>query len=232
MEQMSKKVIALLTLALVFSFAAGYFLSLFYSGYTYHRQPGCLSFTFDDNRMGQYNYAKPILDEAGFRATFYVTRDNFNADSSFFGSDEVKEFYNAGHEIGDHSKTHRDLTNLSETEIKWEIDADYLKSLGINPRTHAYPYGSFNTTVMRLVSQYYDYARTAGSGATMHLASLPLNAYGLNARVIQKDTSVTTVKSWIDEAITKEKWLIITFHNIVESPPRSQTTLSWTSKRS
>lgn len=212
---MNKKIFVVLIVALVFSFAAGYYFSLFYSWHSYH---GYLTFTFDDNRMGQYKHAKGILDEAGFKATFYVTRDNFDADPSFFGAAEVKELYDAGHEIGDHSKTHRDLTSLSETEIIWEIDAEHLRALGIHPRTHAYPYGSYNSTVIRLVSRYYDYARTADVGTRMNLESPPINTYGLNARVVERETSVATVKSWINEAITAEKWLILVFHNIVEAP--------------
>jgi len=213
---MNKKMIVVIVVLL--SFVAGYSFCLFYTLRGYQIQWGYLTFTFDDNRMGQYKYAKAILDEVGFKATFYVIRDNLDADPSFFGVAEVKALYDAGHEIGDHSKTHRDLTSLSEKEIIWEIDAEHLRALGIHPRSHAYPYGSYNSTVIRLVSQHYDYARTADVGTRMSLESTPINAYGLNARVVERGTPVATVKSWIDEAITADKWLILVFHNIVESP--------------
>ncbi|MEM2936440.1 MAG: polysaccharide deacetylase family protein, partial [Candidatus Bathyarchaeia archaeon] len=142
----------------------------------------------------------------------------FDADPSFFGLDEAKALHEAGHEIGDHTKTHRDLTKLSEVEIRWEIDADHLKALGIKPRSHAYPYGSYNKTVIQLVSQNYDYARTVGRGAAMSLESPPINTYSLNGRLVEKNTSIATVKEWIDEAVESRKWLILVFHNIVESP--------------
>ncbi len=215
-EEMNRKIIVVWVVTLVFSFSAGYYFSHFYEGDK--RDTGFITFTFDDNRMGQYTYAKGILEAAGFRATFFVTRDNFDKDPSFFGADEVKALYEAGHEIGDHTKTHRDLTKLSEAEIRWEIDADHLKALGIKPRSHAYPYGSYNKTVIQLVSQFYDYARAAGKGTAMSLESPPINTYSLNGRAVERDTPIATVKGWIDEAVTSRKWLILVFHNIVESP--------------
>ncbi len=213
---MNRKIIIVWVATLIISFSAGYYFSLFYEGEK--RDKGFITFTFDDNRMGQYTYAKGILEAAGFRATFFVTRDNFDKDPSFFGVAEVKALHGAGHEIGDHTKTHRDLTKLSEAEIRWEIDADHLKALGIKPRSHAYPYGYYNKTVIQLISQFYDYARAAGKEATMNLESSPINTYSLNGRFVERDTPIATVKGWIDEVIASRKWLILVFHNIVESP--------------
>ncbi|MEM2936439.1 MAG: hypothetical protein QW231_04590, partial [Candidatus Bathyarchaeia archaeon] len=69
---MNRKIIAVWVATMVFSFSAGYYFSRFYEGGK--GGTGFLTFTFDDNRMGQYTYAKGILEAAGFRATFFVTR--------------------------------------------------------------------------------------------------------------------------------------------------------------
>jgi peptidoglycan/xylan/chitin deacetylase (PgdA/CDA1 family) len=66
---------------------------------------------------------------------------------------QVREWLAAGHEIGSHSTTHRNLRHLSPTEAREEISGSK-KSLedrfGIEVRHFCYPYGSWNQAVRDL----------------------------------------------------------------------------------
>ena len=68
-----------------------------------------------------------------------------------------------GHEIGSHSCTHPDLTMISSLEIEKELELSkkYLeKMLGLKIKTFAYPYGKYNDNLIKLVSKYYESARS------------------------------------------------------------------------
>ncbi len=67
--------------------------------------------------------------------------------------DEVLQMYNNGHEIGVHTRTHPNLTTLTEAQMTDEIAGakQDLISWGITPTTLAYPYGGYNPTVEGVV---------------------------------------------------------------------------------
>lgn len=75
----------------------------------------------------------------------------------------LKEIYK-GHEVAVHSHTHPDLTQLSASEIYQELKTDYdhiRLEFGVEPIGMAYPYGTFNDTVVKVVKQIgLQYART------------------------------------------------------------------------
>jgi len=69
---------------------------------------------------------------------------------------QVREWLAAGHEIGSHSATHRNLRHLAPAEAREEIFASK-KSLedrfGLEVRHFCYPYGSWNLAVRDLVAE-------------------------------------------------------------------------------
>jgi peptidoglycan/xylan/chitin deacetylase (PgdA/CDA1 family) len=69
---------------------------------------------------------------------------------------QVREWLAAGHEIGSHSVTHRNLRHLAPADAREEIFASK-KSLedrfGLEVRHFCYPYGSWNAAVHDLVAE-------------------------------------------------------------------------------
>jgi peptidoglycan/xylan/chitin deacetylase (PgdA/CDA1 family) len=69
---------------------------------------------------------------------------------------QIREWIAAGHEIGSHSNTHRNLRHLSAAEAREEISGSK-KSLedrfGIEVRHFCYPYGSWNEAVRDLAAE-------------------------------------------------------------------------------
>lgn len=77
-----------------------------------------VALTFDDGpRDGYCDRILDILDQAGVRATFFMV-----GSEAEMSPDLVMRIGDCGHDLGNHSYLHRNLANLSEAEIKEEIE--------------------------------------------------------------------------------------------------------------
>ncbi|MGC1927572.1 MAG: polysaccharide deacetylase family protein, partial [Candidatus Nitrosopolaris sp.] len=132
--------------------------------------------SFDDNRIGDFTYAKPILDKYGFKATFFVICGK-TTDSGAMNWQDIAAMQKDGMDIESHTMTHAHLNHLSATALKFQIGSSKqcLASHGYNVTTFAYPYneGSDNATVVDIVAKYYNIARSG----TQPLMFLDCNGY-------------------------------------------------------
>jgi peptidoglycan/xylan/chitin deacetylase (PgdA/CDA1 family) len=130
--------------------------------------------TFDDDWKGQYLYAKPILENYGFKGTFFVTCNcltyqnltycnNFGLPSYVMTWEDIKTLQNEGHDMQSHGMSHKDLTHLSRQALDYEIgqSKQCLLDNGINSTifANAFSTGRDNTTVVEVIAKYYDMAR-------------------------------------------------------------------------
>ena len=120
--------------------------------------------TFDDGRLSQYNYAKPILDKYNFKATFYIICNSVGKENRMTW-DNIQSLAEEGHEIGSHSMNHLRFGNLSDNEIKYEIieSKKCLENKGFNVTSFSFPFndGDNNTTILKIIADNYYTARTA-----------------------------------------------------------------------
>lgn len=83
-----------------------------------------------------------ILDKYNVKATFYIIGlwcDDY--------PEQVKEIYNRGHEIGNHSNKHPDYTKISKEAIMKDAEianAKIYELTGEMPKTFRFPSGSYN----------------------------------------------------------------------------------------
>jgi hypothetical protein len=122
---------------------------------------------FDDNRKSQFTQAKNILDKYGFKATFYAVCNYLDNKEGYMNWTQLEKLYNDGHDIGSHSMNHENLSDSSINNLQYQI-ADSKACLmkhGINATSFAYPFndGWHNKTVVKIVSENYDLARTGSS---------------------------------------------------------------------
>lgn len=100
-----------------------------------------ISLTFDSAYYNNYTYdILDILDRYDAKATFFMTCDFMEANP-----EHVKEIYKRGHEIGNHSLSHKDFTTLSNEDIVKEVMAghNFIKNLlGIDMSLFRFPYGN------------------------------------------------------------------------------------------
>jgi len=87
-----------------------------------------------------------ILDKYNIKATFFLTGDWIEK-----YPEEVKKLAAAGHDIGNHSENHKDMTELTREECVNEIMGihDEVAGLtGIEMTLFRAPYGDYNKTVL------------------------------------------------------------------------------------
>lgn len=175
-----------------------------------------ISFSFDDGWQSQYASALPILERAGFPATFYVISTRVGT-SLHMTQQEILAMEAGGNEIGDHTRTHPELAKLSDVKAEQEIVGarSDLFSLGIKDiSTFAYPYGSHGTSTPSLVKAAgLIGARSSRTG----LNNDTTNPYLLLSYNLTASTTLEGVESEIDQTIAQKQWLIFEAHHIDES---------------
>ena len=127
--------------------------------------------SFDDNRKGDFTYAKPILDKYGFKATFFIICGK-TTDKGAMNWQDIAAMQRDGMDIESHTMTHKHLNHLSASALNFEIagSKQCLANHGYNVTSFAYPYdeGADNVTVVNTVAKNYEIARS-GSEPLMFL---------------------------------------------------------------
>jgi peptidoglycan/xylan/chitin deacetylase (PgdA/CDA1 family) len=170
-----------------------------------------ISYTFDDNLRDQYTLAVPMLNEFGFKGTFFVipgataeTPDEgkLKADRprawGGISWPELKEMSDEGHEIASHTWSHPNLQKLPVEEV----DAQFGKAsgaitsrIGKPPLTVAFP---FNASTPELKAAALKY----------HVA------YRSYQTSVGGKSSVTSINAWADVLVEEKKWGVMMIHGI------------------
>jgi peptidoglycan/xylan/chitin deacetylase (PgdA/CDA1 family) len=169
-----------------------------------------VSLTFDDASQTVYDVAFPTLNSHGIPATFYFMT-SFLTDQ---WKTQLKSMENQGWEIGSHTRTHRDLTDLSPADLITELRQSKtdLEAAGLTVSGFAHPHGvgTRDAEILRQVKQYYAYARSAKPGYNTPI----IEQYALKSQTQTASTSIEAMKGWVDSAIADKQWLIIMMHKV------------------
>jgi peptidoglycan/xylan/chitin deacetylase (PgdA/CDA1 family) len=121
--------------------------------------------TFGDTWKSQFTAAKPILDQYGFKASFFITcRDaNDQKHTNRMNWNDILALQEDGQDIESKGMTPVDLNSLSPAALDFEIgdSKQCLENHGINPpNIFAAKYGDVwnNPTVIDAISKYYGFA--------------------------------------------------------------------------
>ncbi|MFF3525537.1 polysaccharide deacetylase family protein [Streptomyces rubiginosohelvolus] len=140
---------------------------------------GLVGLTFDDGYADFLDEALPVLRKHGFRATVYVLPgrpsgvnewDPLGPRKPLLTHEGVRRVAAAGMEVGSHGLYHRDLTGLSDEELRRETrdSRELIGDLtGSLPEGFCYPYGILDRRVTQA-------ARSAGYGHACALTPGPL----------------------------------------------------------
>jgi len=186
-----------------------------------------ISFAFDDGWKNHISVAVPILNKYNIKGTFYVMsrppKSMMKEREGRLSFEDCKTIEREGHEIGSHSRSHKNLV-LWFWKAKKEIfvSKKEFESNGITMHTFAYPYGWANSYVAKLVK------RAGFIGARAYIRHTPKNQelkkYLLPTKAVVRHTTFEIIKNWIDQAIERKEWLILTFHDIRTDPYFFDTT--------
>ncbi len=185
---------------------------------------GMVSLTFDDGWDSIYTNGIPIVNAAGFKSTQYIiTNEIGQSADGYMTLAEINTMKSQGHDIEAHTRNHPDLTTLSAAQLQSEVAGSRqdLIGLGFSPVDNlAYPYGSYNSTVIAAVQAAgLSGARTVDFGFN-DKSTNPFQLWGASVeRGGSCDggapvTTLSQVQSWIDSAAQSKTWVILVFHQI------------------
>lgn len=140
--------------------------------------PGFAVVTFDDGMRNNHSVALPILRELGIPATVFVTIDFIAGSSPWVGAggdgamldeDELRALLREGWELGAHTMTHADLSELDYDHCRREIGQSresLERSFGVTIKTLAYPFGRYGPAALAAARDSgLQAAVTTGSGS-------------------------------------------------------------------
>lgn len=113
--------------------------------------------TFDDGYIDNYEEAFPILQEFGYKGTFFVVTEFIDAGREGYMTWEmIEEMAQAGQRIESHSRTHPDLSTKSRDGLIWEIlgsQETLTAHIGYKPRYFCYPGGTYNDETIQILKE-------------------------------------------------------------------------------
>lgn len=114
--------------------------------------------TFDDGYEDNYTEMYPILQKYHAKATIFLISDQIDR-PGYLSRAQIKEMSNSGLvSFQSHTKTHRDLTKLSEADVRTEFRySKYIISqiTGKPVTVISYPQGQFTDTLTKIAGEYY-----------------------------------------------------------------------------
>src|SRR5215813_8079264 len=127
---------------------------------------GVVSINFDDGYESAFEIGMPIVEQAGFKTTQFIVTKKVGT-PGYVTKGQILAMQNSGHEIGDHTRTHPNLTTLSPAQQKNEIFGAQqdLIEMGVNPTSFAFPYGAHDDSTQAILSAAkFAAARTTDKG--------------------------------------------------------------------
>lgn len=105
----------------------------------------CIALTFDDGPGRHTGRLLDILHAKGVPATFYVVGQSAKLNPAV-----IARMGAEGHQVGNHSFAHPNLTQLSPAQVRQEITATdaAIRAAGVTPSTVRAPYGALNESVL------------------------------------------------------------------------------------
>jgi peptidoglycan/xylan/chitin deacetylase (PgdA/CDA1 family) len=116
---------------------------------THCTQPGVVALTFDDGPFAYTDQALNLLNNAGFKATFFMNGDNW--DSIYNRQSTVRAVYNGGHQVGSHTWSHADLGTLDYNGVSNQLtmlEDAFVDIIGVYPTYLRPPYLSMSSTAL------------------------------------------------------------------------------------
>jgi len=150
------------------------------------REPA-VAISFDDGAETDLLVAAPVLQAAGFQATFYITV-GFLGKRGYLAPSQLRELHQLGFEIGCHSMTHPYLSDLDSAGLHREIVEAKEKLeqiLGAPVKHFAYPGGRYDQQA-REVARQAGYASVATSSP--HANSISADRLALGRVAVIRDT--------------------------------------------
>lgn len=190
--------------------------------FTLHNRAPMVSFTFDDVPDSAYRNGASILEEFGWRGTFYIasgtcgTRDEF---WDVISGADVTALHRQGHEIGCHTFSHVPVSTLDADMLDAEIARNHetLRTLcdGLAPTNFCFPFGKVSFARKLQLQARFDTCRSIYEGVNAGRTDLAmLQVIELYDRTLTPEKLAAVLR----ETRERNGWLIFYTHDVAEEP--------------
>jgi hypothetical protein len=196
------------------------------------------SFTFDDGLLTHSENVIPILNQYGFKGTFYVLppylTETLPGIWRYGTWPAFQSMAAEGNEIGSHTMRHYDLTSLQwgsiddDSTLLYEL---YQSKIFIEQKIPSekcisfnYPYTLHNSLVDSATSLFYENGRTLGQVPNDSSLS-EQEWYGIKAKIVEFSLprnsvdddldELYTFLDWMQNSINDHKWGMLIIHDVV-----------------
>lgn len=196
-----------------------------------------VSIMADDNWANFKTNALPIMNQYGYKATFYIQTGRLGQ-PSMLNADDLIALRAAGHEIAAHTESHSDLSLLNRDDARNEIEesVDILNGIlgGDFITDFATPLGGHSALVDDLLRDCgFDGMGQAALGSNRNLAgwyNYPENYSPLDIRTVaMKDTVyLPELRAILQVAKDNHLWVTLTYHQVANDSdikPTGSTTV-------
>lgn len=176
-----------------------------------------VSFSFDDAPISSFIVGGKILEEYGYRGTYYISAgliEQTTVVGRISGIETIRAFHKRGHEIGNHTYDHMDCQKASLLGILKSVRRNRRRLTGIMSGSFAYPYGARNARARVAARLCAGSARGISFGINKNVVDLmDLKA----ARVYRRD-SMDDCLELVSECARRGGWLIFYTHDVCDEP--------------
>lgn len=193
---------------------------------------GGIALTFDDNYINNWYSYINLFDSFGVKATFFISNYNKLTPDQII---KLKALRDHGHEIAFHSTNHPNflkyvdtagINNLFEREIKKGLRL--MNKDGFYPTTFAYPYGSHNDIIDKLLLTQFKSIRALNGTHDLARSLAPLRdnklIFGLGIDESSK-RRLSKIEGLLYLAKETNTCSVLLIHNIERSTTRFQIPL-------
>jgi peptidoglycan/xylan/chitin deacetylase (PgdA/CDA1 family) len=172
-----------------------------------------VSLTFDDGYDNEYTQAFPLLNKYGLSSTQFIITNVLNT-QGYMTNAQILAMYMAGNEIASHTVTHNDLSQETQAQLLLEMapSQSIIQSIIGAPVTDlAYPYGTYNSSVVSAAQAVYAAARGVEDGFN---SKDNYNPYNIKAQNVYNTTTTAQISDWIYQAKITNTWLVLVYHSV------------------
>jgi peptidoglycan/xylan/chitin deacetylase (PgdA/CDA1 family) len=175
-----------------------------------------VSLTFDDGDADNFAI-RSVLAQNQLQATWYIV-SGFIDTPGYMTEAQLRELYQAGHEIGGHSLNHTKLTEVRGAKLRGEVCQDRLNllALGFRAASFAYPYGHYDGEAQQTVKECgYNSARIVTGGPD---TIPPEDPFAFRAMpYVVTDVRLPKMQRYVSQvAEAGGGWVIFVFHHICD----------------
>lgn len=174
---------------------------------------GIVTLAFDDGWQSVADKAVPLLSRYGIRTTQYIISDIAGTTPDYMNFAVLSQMKKQGHEIGSHSLTHCDQTQLNPIQLQDNAvkSKQLLEAQNLGPiKSFAYPLGEYDAKSQAIFIKQYPLIRTSDFGYNDRY----FDETTIHSITILATTSDKEVQGWLDYAKKHRLWLVLTYHRI------------------